>query len=225
MKKIRLITASFGDSKQELVIKGSLASTAYKVDTVYYNNSNTHSRKNSLHPRLKAKIPKMMEWSEYPDYDYYIWVDSQFVIMDGFIDKMMEFVDEEADLFLFPHGKRNSIQEEVNFMNDKLTSGNIYMNERYRGEYTNEQVALYLSDKSFVDNRLFAGGCFMYTKCLFKNRNYNMMTDWMLHNTLYSIQDQLSLPYLLHKHQVKYKVYPHLLMRNDFLVHNFAVFY
>jgi len=225
MKQVLLITAAFGENIKELIIKSPLSNDDYSFYIAGYNDSNTHSRANSLHPRLKGKIPKMVGWQDAPGFDYYIWVDSTFTILDGFVENIMEFVNEDYDLFLFAHTKRNSIKDELDYINLKLSQGVKYVVERYGGELINEQVALYLSDKTFIDNSLFAGGCFMYSNRLVQNKDYNMMTDWLLHNTLYSIQDQLSLPYLLHKHQVNYKVYPHILMKNNFLVHDFGMFF
>lgn len=224
MKKIRLITAAFGSDGTELKINAPLSDHNYLVDVVYYNNLNTPSRKNSLHPRMKGKIPKMMEWLEHPDYDYYIWVDSLFTIENGFLENMLEGVDDTADLYLFAHGKRASIREEMEYVNKRIAEGSDYLRMRYDGEGMNAQVSHYLADLSFKDDHLFMGGCFLYTKPLVADRNGNMMMDWFAHNALYSIQDQLSLPYLIHKHGVKYKVYPHALMKNDFLVHKWSIF-
>jgi len=225
MKKIRLISAAFGANEKELIINSSLSHEGYTCDVVLYNDSNTPSRINSLHPRLKGKIPKMLEWMESPGYDYYIWVDSTFTIYDGFLEKIMQFAEEDFDLFLFAHTRRTSIKAELDHLNSKLDSGNKYLTDRYGGERMNDQVALYLSDDKFNDSQLFFGGCFMYSKRLIADPNHNLMTDWFLHNTMYSIMDQLSLPYLLHRHKTKYKVYPHVLMRNNFLVHDFSIFY
>jgi len=225
MKKIKLISAAFGKNQKELNIATPLSNEKYTCDVVLYNDKNTPSRINSLHPRLKGKIPKMLEWMDSPEYDYYIWVDATFTIYEGFLENIMRFAEEDFDLFLFAHTKRQSIQAEINHLNKKLNAGNQYLIDRYDGERMDHQVKLYLGDKEFVDNQFFFGGCFMYSKRLVANYNYNLMTDWFLHNAMYSIMDQLSLPYLLHKHQTKYKVYPHVLMRNKFLVHDFSVFY
>jgi hypothetical protein len=225
MKKIRLVTAAFGKYQKELTIAAPLDHQDYTVDVVYYNNENTASRINSLHPRLKGKIPKMMEWLEHPNYDYYIWVDSAFTIYEGFLENIMQFADQDFDLFLFPHTKRNSIQQELQHLKRRLDDSNIYLYDRYYGERMDEQVNMYIRDKNFIDNQLFFGGCLMYSKNLVCNPDYNLMTDWFLHNTLFSVMDQLSLPYLLQKHKTKHKVYPHVLMRNKFLVHDYSVFY
>jgi hypothetical protein len=225
MKKIKLISAAFGRNQKELSIVTSLSNENYTCDVVLYNDSNTPSRANSLHPRLKGKIPKMLEWLESPDYDYYIWVDAAFTIYDGFIENIMQFAEEDFDLYLFAHTKRKSIKAEFDHLNNKLEVGNQYLINRYGGERMKDQVETYLADQSFSDNQLFFGGCLMYSNTLVANPDYNLMTDWFLHNVRYSIMDQLSLPYLLHKHQTKYMVYPHVLMRNKFLVHDFSIFY
>ena len=50
-------------------------------------------------------------------------------------------------------------------------------------------------------------GFFVYSKNLVKNKDFNLMKDWFFHNTIHSIQDQISFPYLLNKHKVKYKIF------------------
>jgi|GEM_PF-1782617 len=221
MKKIRLVTASFGNENRELTIKTPLTYKNYTIDQVFYNNKNTNSRQLSLSPRMKGKIPKMMEWLNFPDYDYYIWIDSKFTILDGFMENIFQGVDDSADLYLFSHPDRSSIKDEVNFVNHFLRVGHPEFFSRYKGESMSEQVTAYLSDESFIDNKLFSLGCFMFSSRLVENRNYNLMTDWLLHCTIYSIQDQLSFPYLLHKHKTRYKVYSKSLMKNNFLEYDY----
>lgn len=218
MKKIRLITASFGDDPNVLTIEAPLGYKDYIIDLAFYNNINTHSRAYSLHPRMKGKLPKMMEWHDNPDYDYYIWMDSKFSILEGFIENMLQYEnDDNADLILFKHPERSSMREEMDFMSEKMREGSTYLNERYKGEIMEEQMDLYLSDENFVDDKLFYCGCFLYSKKLVENREYNVMTDWLLNCVMYCTQDQLWLPYLLKKHKVNYKVYTHDLLNNNFL--------
>jgi hypothetical protein len=80
-----------------------------------------------------------------------------------------------------------------------------------------EQVNFYLSDSNFVDNKLFGLGFFIYSKKLVENKDYNIFTDWFLHNCYWSIQDQLSLPYLLNKHKINYKIFDLKLLDNKHL--------
>lgn len=223
MRTIRLSTASFGINQSELTIKTPLKYKDYKIDIACYNNFNTKTRSSSLTSRLKGKIPKMMEWYNHPGYDYYIWIDSKFTILEGFLEALFQYEDE-GDFFLFSHPERSSIQDEIDFMKFHMTNAKAplfhYLNTRYNGESIAEQVNLYLEDPNFVDNQLFSLGCFMYSKALVANINNNIMKDWLIHNVLYSIQDQLSLPYLLQQHNVNYKVYPESLLTNNFLIYN-----
>ena len=221
MKRIRLVTAAFGEDQKELKVRAPIAYKDYIVDQVFYNNSNTKSRENSLHPRTKGKLPKMMEWLEHPGYDYYIWVDSKFTLLDGFLENMMEFEnDPDVDLCLFNHPERSSIKDELNFMLKNMSKGDSYLLSRYVGEKMKEQVDLYLSDENYIDDKLLYCGLFMYTSRLVANSNYNIMTDWLLNNVMYSVQDQLSFPYLLTKHKINYKIYSSNMNNNSFMMYN-----
>lgn len=102
---------------------------------------------------------------------------------------------------------------------NEINNGNIYFKQRYEGENIEEQVKEYLKDKTFIDNKLFAVGLFAYKKNLVKDKNYNLMTDWFFHSCYWSIQDQISLPYLLHKHNVKYTTFNFNIFRNPHVIH------
>ena len=175
--------------------------------TYNYNDNNYPLRDKSLSPRLKGKIPKMLEWIN-DDADYYIWLDSPFeIISDNFIQNTLNAIGDN-DLCLCKHNSvRSSIKEEFEYVKKEMQSNNTYLTSRYSGEDMDRQISIYLEDKSFTDNNLFEMGFFIYSKKLVENKNYNLMTDWFFHNSLYSIQDQLSIPYLLHKHNVKYTTF------------------
>lgn len=203
--RIKLITANFG-SNSKMIIRNSKELKKYNVDVVFYNDSNSYKRNLSMRPRLRAKIPKMLEWDLNEDYDYYIWVDSKFTLLDGIIEKLLEGI-KDKDLCLFRHPSRSSIKDEAEIIVKLMKDGNTYFTKRYRDEPMIEQVNRYLSDKDFVDDKLFSCGVFMYSKELVKNKEYNLMKEWFLHNVMYSIQDQLSMPYLLSKFKTNYGVY------------------
>lgn len=220
MKRIRVISAAFGSDKKELDVVAPLIYKDYQIDQVFYNDQNYESRAHSLVPRLKGKIPKMMEWLAHPGYNYYLWVDSKFSLLENCMEKMLEPLEHgDTDLLLFGHIERNSISEEMEFMIDKMKNGSEYVLSRYEGEVLEKQLHTYLAEEGFIDDQLFNCGIFSYTSKLVENRNYNVMTDWLLHCVLYNIQDQLWLPYLLHKHQVKYKVHADHMILNDFIRH------
>jgi hypothetical protein len=72
-KKVRIVTADFGNHIEGFNPKLPHQLTKnFEVSFSVYNDNNTPSRSLSLHPRLKGKIPKMLEWMEF-DADYYFW--------------------------------------------------------------------------------------------------------------------------------------------------------
>lgn len=216
--KIKLISANFG-GHSEIRIHNPEELTKYNVDIVSYTDQNTPSRHLSVHSRLKGKIPKMLEWENGGDYDYYIWVDSKFTLLDGIIEQMINGIGEH-DLCLFNHPERSSIKVELEFMNTLMGQGNQYLISRYQGEDMDNQVNEYLSDPEFIDDKLFSCGCFIYSKKLIENKNYNLLKEWFYHNAKYSIQDQLSLPYLLTKFKTNYNTFDFNLLNCSYLRYN-----
>lgn len=219
-KKVRVITADFGNHYRnnynyELPNQSSLK---YDISFTCYNDDNTYSRKLALHPRTKSKIPKMLEWMEY-DADYYIWFDSSFTIpSESFVEDVISYL-QHYDICVFKHSARSSIREEYNFVSDCMNNNSRYLLDRYEDERMEDQVNFYISDKSFKDDKLFEMGFFAYSKNLVKNKNYNLMTDWFFHNCYWSIQDQLSFPYLLDKHNVNYKTFEGNIYKNNYTKH------
>lgn len=216
--KIKLTSCNFSDN-QSLIINNQDEIDRLNVDVKIYNDLNTPSRLLSMHPRLKGKIPKMLEWISSPGYDYYIWVDSKFTLNNGIIETLINKLGD-ADLGLFNHLNRDSIQSELEFVNLLIEQGNHYLNSRYVGEHMDKQVSDYLNDKTFVDDKLFAAGCFIYSSKLVENTEYNLLKEWFFHNNIYSIQDQLSLPYLLHKFKTKYITFDFDLLNTKLMNYN-----
>ena len=207
MKNVHIVTSNFGiiDSNSLIVPKQSVDNI--NITFASYNDSNIlNNRKNALHPRLKGKIPKMLEWMNV-DADYYIWLDAPFeIVSEHFIQNTLNSLGD-SDICMCKHNARNTIKDEFNFVDSLMKNGNEYLNSRYSGEAMKEQVDVYLNDSTFVDTNLFEMGFFVYSKKLIENRDYNLMTDWFFHNCYYSVQDQLSIPYLLHKHKINYSTF------------------
>lgn len=170
------------------------------------NDLNYPTRAKSMHPRLVGKVPKMLGWELYPDYDYYVWVDGSFDIVNPNMVSSFLTLIQDKDLLLYSHPSRSCIWDEYEFCSVSMKSGNQYLLDRYEHENMETQYDLYLSNEDFVDDKLFAAGVFMYSKKLVENKEHNVMKEWFYHNCLYSVQDQLSLPYLLWKFNVSYNV-------------------
>lgn len=218
--KVKLISCNF-DGHRIMGIQNQAELEKFGVEFVNYDESNTPSRDKSLHPRLKGKIPKMLEWEKGGDYDYYIWMDSKFTLVDGVINQLITQLGDH-DLALFNHPHRSTIKSEMDFMSGEMRFGNHYLNERYLGEDMQNQVNTYLADPTFIDDKLFACGCFVYSKRLVENKEYNLMKEWFYHNVIHSIQDQLSMPYLLHKFKTNYTTYNFDLLNTHLLKYNYT---
>jgi len=207
-KRIHISSCFFGKNaiNTEIKLPEQLKSNKYEITTACYVNSNFPLRDKSLHPRLKGKIPKMLEWMNV-EADYYVWIDYPLEIITNDFYKIVDEL-EDCDICLFKHVERGSIFDELNFMEHEMNiKNNTYIISRYENEPIRQQVELYFNDSNFTDNNLFNMGFFIYSKNLVKNKDYNIMKDWFFHNTIYSIQDQISFPYLLSKHKVKYKLF------------------
>lgn len=206
MNKVLVTTASFGRQLRSTWV--DQISERYDITFNRVDGENTHVRELALHPRLRAKMPKMLAWEDHPNYDYYVWIDASFSLTDErSIERMVDYcVDTDACFFPHPHG-RTSVQQELDFIMGRLDVGDQYLLNRCGGEPMVEQVAEYKKDKTWADDFLIAAGTFVYSTRLVNNTEYNVMKEWFHHNCIWSVQDQLSLPYLLHKFNPNFKFF------------------
>lgn len=195
--RIALISAELGGSRKNLseqYLRQELPE-GWALTTFFYDDTNFPPRP-SLSPRLQAKIPKMLGYELAPGYDFYIWIDSSFVLSHpGAVAWFVRSLGE-ADLAAFRHPHRAGIAQEEGYIRRAMEQGNAYLAERYSGEPLKEQVELYLSDPAFTDDSLYAMGAFVYRKEMLSRPGANILPLWYFHNARYSIQDQLSFPYL-----------------------------
>ena len=163
-----------------------------------------------MHPRLKAKIPKMLEWRFYKA-DWYIWMDSSIQIKKN-VD-LPELVLKTANgnpLCLFKHSKLQSIEEEGKLIKRKTRKDLPYFHKRFSGEPIISQTKYYLRDKKFRDDKLFQMTFFAY--------HYSarfLMQEWFMQNCIWSIKDQLSFPYVLAKSGLSYSLFSGTVAEND----------
>jgi hypothetical protein len=190
-------------------------------DFFYFDEANFPLRASAMAPRLQAKIPKMLGWDMVPTYDYYIWLDSAFRIRSP--DCVRWFVEQCAgfDIALFSHNKRNSIGSEMAFMQRKMRKGDRYLIDRYGSEPFEAQVERYLRDPDFEDSALYAAGAFIYSKDLV-SRPDNALKEWFHQTVVGSVQDQLSLPWVLSKFKARVKVLPLPMFDNPYIEYMFS---
>ena len=86
--RVLITSASFGSPLPDNIIQqesntleitiSRISDNSAKLTTTGLTESVAQAdRINAMHPRLRAKMPKMLQWSDFPGYDYYIWVDSK----------------------------------------------------------------------------------------------------------------------------------------------------
>ncbi len=171
----------------------------------YFTSDNLPQRKHSFSPRLRAKIPKMLGWQLLLQRDLYIWLDSSIALSHPkSISWLIENL-EDNDIAAFSHPFRNSIKEELEYMEVRMQTGDQYLIDRYDGEPIWQQVNEYLQDPDFVDNNLWACGILIYRKDV---NVFNFLYEWYCHCCIYSVQDQLSFPYLLDKSGIRIATLP-----------------
>jgi hypothetical protein len=218
-QKVNVVSCSFGEQRE--LYEFPPQHGGYEIITSFYTDENFPSREKCMLPRLKGKIPKMLQYN-YEKSDYYIWIDSKFnIISPNFIGWMLETLSD-SDIALFPHPCRSSIKSELDFMLSEMKNERDdihgYLSSRYNGEGMIEQVDKYLKDSNFRDDKLFACGMFIYRRELII-KHPNFFTDWMIENVVHSIQDQLSIPYLLYKHGIKYTTFNQHITNNEYIIY------
>ncbi len=198
MSRVHFVSAHFGG---RVPFKNRFRSEKHIITNSYYHDKNTPSRHLSMHPRLKAKIPKMLEW-KFIESEWYVWMDSSVRLKsEDPVDEILTTAGSNP-LCLFRHSYGNSIKFEADRVLKDLHDNQPYITKRYRGEPIKEQLNHYLSDNSFIDKRLFGMTFFAYHKSIKR-----LMQDWFYENILWSIEDQISFPYVLYKSGIKYSLF------------------
>ena len=200
MTRMHFVSAHYGGKAPWI---HQITSKSVEVTTAYYTDENTPSRENAMTARLKSKIPKMLEWQRIES-DWYVWLDSSIKLKNEGNDIPARILETAKDnpLCFFKHTAGSSIREEVKRVHHSIKKGHKYLIKRYKGEPILEQLINYYADPEFEDDLLLAGTFFAYHKSA-----TGMMQEWFNHNAIWSIQDQISLPYVLKKSGLKYSVF------------------
>jgi len=139
----------------------------------------------------------------HPNYTALVWADGAFKLQPGFVEWIIGYL-ADADAAFIRHPVRSSISEEMDFVYSNLAQD--YVRARYNSEPMREQVTAYLQD-GFVPKAapLIAAGLFIRRNSDKVNRAFE---HWYIENTKWTIQDQLSLPYIIWKHNLRVKYIP-----------------
>ena len=154
--------------------------------------------------RLVAKIPKMLFYELIPNtYDYYIWLDSKFTIQEHWADYMLWLIDrhQDYDIITSKHCERNSVVEEVQYMLRFRSALEWNLPQKYNMAKIAKQYADYRKNTWFVDNELYELTMIVYSKSIMEKKRF--CEEWYAHNCYYSIQDQVSFPFLVQKYKLR----------------------
>jgi hypothetical protein len=158
---------------------------SFGTDTVSRIGWRVHLENSDESPRLAAKRPKMMPWL-YTDCDAAVWLDASFEIIGvGFRDwAEAHLVRNDFVVWSHPEG-RICIRQEADVC---------WEFPKYKDQPIREQVGSYLRDGFPGFWGLFAAGTVGYR---FTDEAKRFGSLWHSENVKWSIQDQISLPYLL----------------------------
>lgn len=140
-----------------------------------------------------AKVPKMIPeyaLANWDRYDGFVWMDASIHIKsDRFVEWLLDYrMDSGKDWVLFQHSKRKNVEEEIKHSLSWV---------RYSNEPLWTQYGHYMRC-GFQDNRLWE--CTVFLR-MSTETSRQIVTSWMLHNHLWSYADQISLPFVMWKHQ------------------------
>lgn len=150
-------------------------------------------------PRMAAKFFKMFPTANgHLPGDISVWIDASIRVTD--VHEMVKVIKAALkghDLALFKHPERTNIYDEA--------TASMAMPNKYAGLPLIEQVETYRRLGLPDDAGLWAGGVIARRHSVDRT---NFENDWWTENVEWSYQDQLSLPYVLWKNNIKPGVIP-----------------
>lgn len=192
--KIAVLTANLGSFDNLIGMMNQ------NIDADYHVFTDTNFPPiTGLTPRLQYRIPKLFGWEMVPDYDIYIWLDGSMSLQ--YKDSVQWLLEQlgDADMAVFAHPWRWTIEEEVNHIEEKLKEGNKYITSRYQNGLHKEMFEIIKEDKSYLDNMLFASNVFVYRN---NEKVQEMMKSWWYYQSRYFTCDQVAMPYVIDKSEL-----------------------
>lgn len=191
-------------------------------EKVKYKQTN-RPKKEDDYTRLVAKIPKMMFYKIVPhNYDYYVWLDSKFTIYEHWLDYLLWLLGNHshADMIVSKHSVRSSVEEEVLDMLKGLRSGYPSLYTKYYAPDLAFQLYKYQQSPGFVDNSLNELGMIIYSSKIVGKSQF--AEEWYAHNCYFTIQDQISFPFVSKKHNINLASIGQSVYEIPFLTHEYA---
>ena len=148
-------------------------------------------------PRLAAKWHKIVGGRIFPFYDYAIWLDAnQEIISPTFVDEALADLGPHG-FALHKHSFRSDIYDEAEFSETM---------PKYAGQPIIKQAEHYWDEGLPRDSGLWSCASMARAR---SDKLDALMNDWWAEILAWSLQDQISLPYVLWKHGITPKAWPH----------------
>lgn len=157
--------------------------------------------------RLSSKVPKMMPFL-FTNNEYAVWLDAAFEIVGpGFHDFCIDSV-KDYDFVVWDHPDRH-------MRPDAYAEANYSQNmAKYNGQDLHGQTSHYLSEGFPAGSGLWACGTIVWRNC---DASREFGSAWFGENVTWTIQDQVSFPYLVWKMQPNFGVFPAHEYENPYL--------
>lgn len=162
-----------------------------------------HQPRPWVHARFAAKHAKAQPF-DYVDADVAIWLDSGAVITSEHLIETCLNALGDADMCLWRHPERSTVTDE------STTSAAF---GKYVGQHCKQQAEHYVRT-GFVDDSLYATGCIVWRNT---KDNHHFGQAWLAEMLRWSLQDQLSFPYVTWKLGVTPHTMPANLWRNPWI--------
>lgn len=161
-------------------------------------------RPRHAHPRMSAKHYKLFPHRVLPRNPLTVWIDGSVAIKRSDFPEVFLSHVNESGMALLPHPDRDDIYDEAEL--------SIKM-RKYFDQPILEQVEHYRAEGYPAKNGLWA--CTVMARDARNRRLRRLHRRWMRHNRRWSYQDQISLPFLLWRMDMKPGVFPYNLWDNE----------
>lgn len=209
--RMALITAIFGDYDVPKPLNyGHGFDDAILVTdnpTLEAHGWRIHLNAKGWSPRMSAKYPKISPF-DYVGADAYVWIDAAFTVINPEFRVFCEQALEGNDIVVWEHPHRwhrNCLYPEAEL---SLTL------PKYAGSKIQAQVDHYRAEGMPADFGLWACGSIVWRNC---PEAKAFSKAWLAEIRRWSVQDQISFPYLVWKMSPKLGVFPANEMENPYL--------
>lgn len=158
------------------------------------------------HPRLAAKAARCTPW-KYIDVDHSVWIDGAFTVRSGSLAKAARDLAGQFDVVAFAHPEpRTCLFQEAEYCQDW---------PKYASNQIREQTAFYAAKGMPRDYGLYACGGLLWDHT--RGRAFGDM--WLAECHQWSIQDQVSFPWVEWRLAAHVGVWPFHEFNNDHLIY------